>query len=67
VSPSELSSAISASSVLHQLWFYAFSAISQLYSSILNLVIPNQAGIHLRAVDMDSRVRGNDERIAKHR
>jgi hypothetical protein len=34
--------------------------------SILKLVIPAKAGIHLGPVNMDSRVRGNDERTSKH-
>ena len=32
---------------------------------ILKLVIPAKAGIHLGLVNMDSRVRGNDERTSK--
>jgi hypothetical protein len=35
--------------------------------SILKLVIPAKAGIHLGSMNMDSRVRGNDERISKAR
>ena len=32
---------------------------------ILKLVIPAKAGIHLGLVNMDSRVRGNDEQASK--
>jgi hypothetical protein len=34
---------------------------------ILKLVIPAKAGIHLGHVNMDSRVRGNDERASSQR
>ncbi|CAN5801921.1 hypothetical protein BH11GEM2_BH11GEM2_16250 [soil metagenome] len=47
-------------------WCRARRSYSSQFVAILKLVIPAKAGIHLGPVNMDSRVRGNDERLSMH-